>query len=78
MKVRMAVLVMVSLIPGLTLAIRAHAVDKINVCHIEQRIGSELFGTVIAIPMQAWPGHERHSDYQAPGLNVGDACGVIE
>ena len=78
MKVLKTLLVLAMVLPAATSEMRARSVEKINVCHIERRIGHELFGTVISLPLQAWPGHERHSDYQAPGLNPGDACGVIE
>jgi hypothetical protein len=78
MNVLRTLLVLVMLLLVATPEMRARSVDKINICHIEQRIGDELFGTVISIPVQAWPGHERHFDYQAPGLNVGESCGVIE
>jgi hypothetical protein len=56
----------------------ARSVEKINICHINEVADIGLLGTVISIPLQAWPAHERHFDYQAPGLNVGDACGIIE
>ena len=52
----------------------AEAPEKINICHL----GSDNLGYVIRIPVKAWPAHERHFDYLAPGLNVGDACGIIE
>ena len=51
---------------------------KINICHLNEVVEIGLLGTVISIPLQAWPAHEAHFDYQTIGLNVGDACGIVE
>jgi hypothetical protein len=56
----------------------ADPVDRINICHINEVVEFGLLGTVISIPLQAWPAHERHFDYQTPVLEVGDPCGIIE
>jgi len=55
---------------------RAEPVDRINICHIDHVTGSGLLGSVVSIPAQAWPAHERHLDFPATVLNVGDPCGV--
>ena len=65
------------LLPGPMFEMRAQTVDRINICHIEERVGDELIGTVISIPVQAWPGHQRHFDFEANGGTVGDGCRVI-
>ena len=52
--------------------------EKINICHINAVVEIGLLGTVISIPLQAWPAHEAHFDYPTTGLNVGDLCGTIE
>ena len=52
-------------------------VDKINVCHLNEVVDFGILGTVISIPLRAWPAHERHHDYQTVS-EVGDACGIIE
>jgi len=66
------------LLAGTTSDAPAEPAEKINVCHIQEVVEIGLVGTVISIPLQAWPAHERHFDYQAPGLDVGDPCGIIE
>ena len=66
------------LLAGATADTPAEPVDRINICHINEVVEFGLLGTVISIPMQAWPAHERHFDYQTPVLNVGDLCGIIE
>lgn len=52
-------------------------VERINICHINEVVEIGLIGTVMSIPLQAWPGHARHFDYQTE-QNVGEACGIIE
>jgi hypothetical protein len=56
----------------------ARAADKITICHIDEVTDLGLLGTVIRISVEAWPAHERHFDYETPGLAVGDVCGIIE
>ena len=53
------------------------AVDKINICHLNEVVEFGMLGTVIRIPLRAWPAHERHLDYQTTS-EVGDACGIID
>ena len=55
----------------------AEAVDRINICHLNEVVDFGILGTVISIPLRAWPAHERHHDYQTMS-EVGDACGIIE
>ena len=52
--------------------------ERINICHINAVVEIGLLGTVIRIPLHAWPAHESHFDYQTMGLSVGDLCGIIE
>ena len=52
--------------------------EKITICHIDEVSDIGLLGSVIRIPVQAWPAHERHFDFETPGLAVGDDCGIIE
>ena len=54
----------------------AETVERVNICHITHVARSSLHGTVISISVQAWPAHERHFDFGAAALNVGDPCGV--
>ena len=54
----------------------ADPVERVNVCHITHVAGSSLHGTVMSIPVQAWPAHQRHLDFGAAVLNVGDPCGM--
>ena len=56
----------------------ARSAEKMTICHIDEVADIGLLGTVIRISVEAWPAHERHFDYEAPGLTVGDACGIIE
>jgi hypothetical protein len=51
---------------------------RIKICHLNEVVEIGLLGTVISIPFPALPAHEAHFDYQTIGLNVGDACGIIE
>ena len=67
-------LVLPLLMVGATAQAPALAVEKMNVCHLEE----DNLGYVIRISSKAWPAHERHGDYIAPGLGPGDACGIIE
>jgi len=66
------------LLAGATSDTPAEPVERINICHINEVVESGLLGTVISIPLQAWPAHERHFDYQSPVLEVGEPCGIIE
>ena len=66
------------LLAGATSDTPAEPVERINICHINEVVEIGLLGTVISIPLQAWPAHERHFDYQTPVLEVGDLCGIIE
>ena len=66
------------LLAGATADAPAAPVEKINICHINAVIEIGLLGTVISIPLQAWPAHEAHFDYPTTSLNVGDLCGTIE
>ena len=66
------------LLAGATLDMRAEPAEKINICHINEVVEFGLLGTVISIPLQAWPAHERHFDYQTTVLDVGDPCGIVE
>jgi len=65
------------LLAGATLDSPAEALDKINICHLDEVVEFGILGTVIRIPVQAWPAHERHLDYQTTS-EVGDACGIID
>ena len=58
--------------------IRARSADKIKICHIDEVVDIGLLGSVIRISASAWPAHEKHGDYVAEGLEVGDICGVIQ
>ena len=57
---------------------RARSAEKITICHIDEVTDIGLLGSVIRISVAAWPAHERHADYVAEGLIVGDLCGIIE
>lgn len=52
--------------------------EKIKICHINEVVEYGLLGTVISIPLHAWPAHQPHFDYQTTVLNIGDLCGTIE
>jgi hypothetical protein len=69
-----SVLLLVAVVP----ATRAQSTAKITICHIDEVADIGLLGNVIRIPVTAWPGHQRHSDYEVQGLAVGDPCGIIE
>jgi hypothetical protein len=66
------------LLAGATADTPAEPVRRLNICHINEVVDFGLLGTVISIPIQAWPAHEQHFDYQTTVLNVGDRCGIIE
>jgi hypothetical protein len=66
------------LLAGATSDTPAEPVEKINICHLNEIVEFGILGTVISIPLQAWPAHERHFDYQTTALSVGDPCGIIE
>jgi hypothetical protein len=51
---------------------------RINICHLNEIVEIGHLGIVISIPLQAWPAHQAHFDYETFGLNVGDLCGIIE
>ena len=51
---------------------------KITVCHLNEVVEIGLLGTVISIPLHAFPAHQAHFDYQTIGLNIGDVCGIVE
>jgi hypothetical protein len=57
---------------------RARSAEKITICHIDEVAEIGLLGSAIRISVAAWPAHERHADYVAEGLTVGDPCGIIE
>ena len=66
------------LLAGATSDTPAAPVDKINICHLNEVVEFGILGTVISIPLQAWPAHERHFDYQTTALSVGALCGIVE
>jgi hypothetical protein len=57
---------------------RARSAEKITICHIDEVAEIGLLGSAIRISVAAWPAHEKHADYVAEGLTVGDPCGIIE
>ena len=57
---------------------RARSTEKITICHIDEVADIGLLGSAIRISVSAWPAHEKHADYVAEGLTVGDPCGIIQ
>jgi hypothetical protein len=78
MKGMRTLLVLATLLAGATSETPAQPIEKIKLCHLNEVVEIGLLGTVISIPLPAWPAHERHFDYQTTVLNVGDLCGIIE
>ena len=78
MKGTRTLLLLVILFAATTSDAPAGPSDKINICHHNEVVEFGILGTVISIPLNAWPAHERHFDYRTTGLNVGDSCGTIE
>jgi hypothetical protein len=74
LKLNSKLLVLPILLAAATSQAPAVAVEKINVCHLEEN----NLGYVIRISSKAWPAHERHGDYIPQELGPGDACGIIE